>query len=250
MSDRYSTSPLAPFLRKLMLWQDLDGIEQEAVLALPHAVERVASGKYIVREGDRPKYSCLLVSGYAYRHKITGDGARSINAVHMAGDIVDLQNSLLHMADHNVQALTQAEVAFIAREHVVKLAFRYPKVGLAMWHDTLVDGSIFREWIANIARRDASARLAHLICEIGTRLESLGLGERDSFELPMTQEQLADATGLTAVHVNRTLKDLEAQGLITRTIRFVGVADRLRLEKAGDFNDAYLHLPRPGSLLN
>jgi CRP-like cAMP-binding protein len=237
-------------LRKLQLWQRFDEAERAAVLALPHHVERFAPSKYIVRQGDQAKYSCLMLSGYSYRHKITGDGARSIIAVHMAGDMVDLQNSLLETADHSVQTLTQAEVALIPREQVIKLAFDYPKVGMAMWYDTLVDGSIFREWIANIARRDAAARLTHLLCEFGVRLQALGLGDRNSFELPMTQEQLADATGLTAVHVNRTLKELEAQALITRTHRYVAVGDWDRLEKAGDFDDSYLHLGRAESLLN
>jgi CRP-like cAMP-binding protein len=245
-----TSSTLRPLLKKLQLWQEFDPQEQAAILALPHSVETISAGKYIVREGDRPKHVCVLLSGFAFRQKITGDGSRSINAVHMTGDVVDLQNSLLRIADHNVQALTQAEVAFIPREHVVKLAFERPKVGMAMWYDMLVDGSVFREWIANIARRDAATRLAHLLCEVGIRLEAMGLAERESFELPMTQEQLADATGLTPVHVNRTLKELESRGVITRTVRFVAVADWAQLEKTGDFSDAYLHLPKPESLLN
>jgi CRP-like cAMP-binding protein len=107
-----------------------------------------------------------------------------------------------------------------------------------MWYDTLVDGSIFREWITNVARRDAATRIAHLLCELGVRLEALGLGKRDSFELSMSQEQLADSTGLTAVHVNRTLKELEARALINRTNRTVSIADWHRLEAAGDFEDS------------
>lgn len=162
----------------------------------------------------------------------------------MKGDVVDLQNSLLGEADHSVRVLTRAEVAFIPREAIVELAFRLSNVGLAMWYDTLVDGSIFREWILNIARRDAQTRIAHLLCEFGVRLEALGLGDRSSYELPMTQEQLADATGLTSVHVNRSLMDLEARGLIARTVRYVVVSDWARLETAGDFDPAYLHLPK------
>ena len=236
---------LAPMVRKLQLWRDLTPAEQDAVLALPNSVRRIEAARYIVRERDRTTHSCLLLSGFAFRHKITGDGARSISAVHMQGDIVDLQNSVLGFADHSVQALTAAEVAFIPREAIIDLAFRFPNVGLAMWCDTLVDGSIFREWIANVARRDAATRLAHLLCEFGIRLEAIGIGDRNSFELPMTQEQLADATGLTSVHINRTLKELEARGLITRTLRYVAVADWNGLEQAGDFNTAYLHLPPP-----
>jgi CRP-like cAMP-binding protein len=167
----------------------------------------------------------------------------------MRGDVVDLQNSLLGVADHSVQALTQAEIASIPREAILEIAFRFPAVGMAMWYDTLVDASIFREWILNVARRDSSTRIAHLLCEFGVRLESLGLGDRLSYELPMTQEQLADATGLTPVHVNRTLMELEARGLITRTVRYVAVADWTSLQRAGDFSDAYLHLDNAERLL-
>jgi CRP-like cAMP-binding protein len=242
-------STLAPLVRKLCLWKDLDSTEREAILALPHKVERVSAGAYLVREGDQPRYSNLLLSGFAFRQKSTGDGARSISAIHFAGDVVDLQNSLLGLADHSVQALSSARVALIPRENMVQLAFDYPTVGLAMWYDTLVDGSIFREWIANVARRGAHARIAHLLCEVGTRLEAMGLGKRDEFELPITQEQLADAVGLTPVHVNRTLKDLEAQGLFERDQRRVTVSDWPALEAAGDFTDAYLHLRQPQQLL-
>jgi len=170
-------------------------------------------------------------------------GSRQIVAVHMKGDIVDLQNSFLGVADHSVQVLTDSEVAFIPREAVKKLAFERPNVGMAMWHDTLVDGSVFREWIANVGRRDAYTRIAHLLCEFALRLKVAGLGEETDYELPMTQEQLADCVGLTSVHVNRTLKNLEAESLITRkTSRGIAIGDWKKLADAGDFDSSYLHL--------
>jgi CRP-like cAMP-binding protein len=237
-------STLAPMVRKLQLWKHLNAHEQAAVLALPHEVVEVPASKYIVREGEKANFSCLLLTGFAYRQKVTRNGGRSISAVHMRGDIVDLQNSLLGSADHSVQALTQCKVAFIPRDAIVELAFRFPKVGMSMWYDTLVDGSIFREWILNVARRNATTRIAHLLCEFGLRLESLGLADRSSYEFPMTQEQLADCTGLTKINVNRSLKVLEAQGLIARAKRFVAVGDWPNLQKAGEFDAAYLHLPK------
>jgi CRP-like cAMP-binding protein len=163
----------------------------------------------------------------------------------MAGDFVDLQNALMSPSDHAVQTLTKAHVAFVDRDEILDLAFRHPRIGMALWQDTLVDASIFREWITNVGRRDAIARLAHLICEFGVRLAASGLGDRQSFELPMTQELLADAVGLTPVHVNRTLMDMERDGLFTRTIRYVVVPDWRRLASAGDFDEAYLHLRPP-----
>ena len=237
-----SQDPLAPLVRKLGLWSPLDSQDEEAVLALPYTLRTLTAHSYIVREGDNPESSCLLVSGFAYRQKVVGNGGRQILALHMKGDIVDLQNSLLRTADHNVQALTKVEVAFIPREAVKKLAFGRPSVGMAMWYDTLVDGSVQREWTANVGRRDATTRMAHLLCEFGIRLEDAGLGDRCDYELPMTQEQLADATGLTSVHVNRTLMALDRDKITHRNKRAVRVVDWNRLAEVGDFSSEYLHL--------
>ena len=234
--------PLAPMLRKLEYWGSFSDADREALLALPCTPKTVEPGKYIVRQGDEPTHSCALLSGFVFRHKIVGDGSRQIVSIHMSGDLVDLQNSLLTIADHNVQALTEAEVAFIPREAIRAIAFERPAIGMAMWHDTLVDGSIFREWVANVGRRDSRTRLAHLLCEFSLRLEAAGLGRHDDYELPMTQEQLADCTGLTSVHVNRTLRGLSEDGLISRTRRAVSIDDWQKLAKAGDFQSAYLHM--------
>ena len=245
-----SRSPLQPMVDKLAYWAKLDTYwgefdeaDEEALLSLPHRTKSLERHGYIVREREKTTHSCVMLSGFAIRHKIVVGGARQIVAVHMKGDIVDLQNSFLGVADHSVQVLTDAEVAFIPREAVKKLGFERPNVGMAMWHDTLVDGSVFREWIANVGRRDAHTRIAHLLCEFSLRLKVAGLGEETNYELPMTQEQLADCTGLTAVHVNRTLKALEAENLITRkSQRAITIGDWKKLAEAGDFDSAYLHL--------
>jgi CRP-like cAMP-binding protein len=226
-------------------WGEFTSADAEALLSLPHRTKRVQRHGYVVREREKTTHSCVMLTGYAIRHKIVMGGARQIVAVHMKGDLVDLQNSFLGVADHSVQALTDCEVAIIPREAVKKLGFQRPNVGMAMWHDTLVDGSVFREWIANVGRRDARARIAHLLCEFSLRLKVAGLGEETDYELPMTQEQLADCVGLTPVHVNRTLKGLEADNLIERrSSRGITIGDWKRLAEAGDFDSNYLHLPR------
>jgi CRP-like cAMP-binding protein len=224
-------------------WGEFTEVDAEALLSLPHKAKDLLRHSYIVREREKTTHSCVMVSGYAIRHKIVANGARQIVAVHMAGDIVDLQNSFLGVADHSVQVLTDSEVAFIPREAVKKLSFERPNIGMAMWHDTLVDGSIFREWIANVGRRDGPTRIAHLLCEFSLRLKVAGLGAETDYELPMTQEQLADCVGLTPVHVNRTLKKLEAENLITRKSgRGITIGDWKKLADAGDFDSNYLHL--------
>lgn len=161
----------------------------------------------------------------------------------MAGDLVDLQNAMLGIADHGVQTLTQCELAKIPIAALRELAHSNPRITDALWRDTLVDASIHREWVANVGRRDAPTRIAHLLCEFALKLEAVHLGEQLNYELPMTQDQLADATGLTVVHVNRVLRALARDGLIERvTPRSVLIGDWKKLAAAGDFHSDYLHL--------
>ena len=233
---------LMPMVTKLQMWTRLDDADRDAVLALPHRIRALRAHEFIVRDGDEPRHSCLILSGYAIRHKLTGSGGRQIMSIHMKGDIVDLQNSLLRSADHNVQTLNDVEAAFIPIAAIEELAIERPNLGKAMWNETLVDGAIFREWTLNIGRRDARTRMGHMLCEFALRLETVGLGEQCQYELPMTQEQLADALGLTSVHVNRTLKALAADGLIERTNRSVRIPDWKKLAEIADFDSRYLHL--------
>jgi CRP-like cAMP-binding protein len=233
---------LAPLVRKLQLWAPLSRADLEALLALPFVERELGAGQYIMWEGDRPRYACLLLSGFAYRHKLAGNGGRQIMSIHMRGDMVDLQNALLGIADHNVQMLATGRVAMISVEALREIAFARPAVGMAMWYETLVEGSIFREWILNIGRRDALTRIAHLLCEFSLRLDVAELGHQTQYELPITQEQLADAVSLTPVHVNRKLMELEAHGLIQRTKRMIQVDDWQALARVGDFQSRYLHV--------
>ena len=239
-----SEHPLSAMVRKLSLWGPLTDVERAQILALPYQLRRLDAGQYLVWDGDRPQNTCVLLSGYAYRHKSSGNGGRQIMSIHMKGDVVDLQNSLLGVADHNVQMLAQGEVALIPVSAVREVALNNPVIGMAMWYETLVEASIFREWVLNIGRRDARTRIAHLLCEFALRLEVAELGHPESYELPITQEQLADAVALTSVHVNRTLMKLEADGLITRTRRMISITDWKELVKVADFEPRYLHLDR------
>ncbi|MDT9600084.1 Crp/Fnr family transcriptional regulator [Sphingosinicella rhizophila] len=237
-----SQNVLEPMLRKFELRAPLDESDRQAFLALPCRVQMIEANVYILREGDRPDRSCMIVSGFAVRHKVTVEGARQIVSLHIPGDFLDLDGSLLTVADHNLQTLTRGEMAFIPRSAVRELILDHPKLGMAMWIDTLIDSSIFREWVANVGRRDARSRIAHLLCEFSRRLEIAGLTESYGYELPMTQEQLADATGLISVHVNRVLKRLAEEGLIQRTRRHVAIPNWERLRRVAGFNETYLHL--------
>ncbi len=234
---------LRPMLLKLLRRSALNQEDQEAILSLPSSIKTLDAGNYIVREGEVPTRCFVLLEGIGYRHKIVINGARQIVGLHLPGDLLNLQNSMLQIADENVQALTSGKAAAIPMEAIVELIESRPAIARAVFSETLVDASIFREWIANVGRRDAQARMAHFLCELFVRQREIGLTRDDRFALPMTQEQLADVLGLTSVHVNRTLKALEAAGLIEREKREVTFADWAALVSAGDFNPAYLHLP-------
>jgi CRP-like cAMP-binding protein len=228
-------------VKRLERRSPLPEADRQALLALPYNVRKLSAGGHIIRDGDPADHCSLLLSGFAYRYKITGEGGRQIISFHVAAEFVDLQNSLLGIADHSVQMLTDAEVALIPANAVQELALTRPAIAKALWIDTLIDASIFREWVVNVGRRDSRARIAHLLCEFSLRLEAAGLASNHRYELPMTQEQLADAVGLTSVHVNRVLKQLGEEGLISRDRRSITIEDWGRMRAAGDFNERYLH---------
>jgi CRP-like cAMP-binding protein len=183
----------------------------------------------------------MLIHGFAFRQKILSDGSRQILSFHIPGEFLDLQNCLLEVADHNVQALSRCLVAIIPKELLLQVMSARPAVRQAIWLDSLLDASVFREWIANVGRRDAKQRIAHLLCELALRLKVAGIGAGPTFDFPLTQEQIADATGLTAVHTNRTLQALRRSGLISLTASKLTILDWDALAGAGDFNERYLH---------
>ena len=240
-------NPLPIMLKRFERRAQLNASDFQALLQLPHRLQTVEAATYVVREGERPTQSCLIVSGFAYRHKITAEGSRQIVSVHIPGDFVDLEGALLNISDHNVQALTRCELAFVRRDAMRELILSHPRIGMALWVETLIDGAIFREWVVNVGRRDARTRISHLLCEFARRLEVAGLAEEYRYELPMTQEQLADATGLTSVHVNRILQALSREGLVERHKRSIAIPDWEKLRRVGGFSDTYLHLDQvPG----
>src|SRR4249919_2342415 len=187
--------PLQDLVQQLDLHARLPADDRQAVFDLPHRLRHLDLGSYLIREGDQPQTACVLVTGYAVRQKVTGDGSRQILAVCIPGDAVDLQNMFLEVSDHGVQMLTRGTVADINRNDLQQLVLARPAVGAAIIQLTLVEASILREWVVNVGRRHARERIAHLLCEFAVRLESRGMADGDGFELPMTQEQLADTTG-------------------------------------------------------
>lgn len=239
-----ASADLAFFAARMSERARLPDDDQLAVAAMPHVLRRINANAYMLREGEPPRAACtLLMSGMAFRHKLTVEGSRQIVSIHVPGELLDLQHLFLNVADHSVQALTETMVAEIDRNALQNIILERPCVGRALWVDGLIEASIFREWVLNVGRRDARARIAHIFCELAVRMRGAGLmTAADKFVLPMTQEQLGDATGLTSVHVNRTIKALAAEGLIEHRGRSLSVANWKALQEVGDFNPLYLHL--------
>ena len=234
-------TPFDSLIRKLGRLEPLNDDAASAVQALPFRLEQVPADHHLVREGERPTECCLLLRGFACRYKVTYEGARQIVSFHMAGDILDLQHLMLERADHSVMTITEASVAWMPAKDIRAVVSAHPAINTALWRDSLIDASIFREWVLNVGRRDAKTRVAHMLCEFAARRESAGLGSPEAFELPMTQEEIADATGLTPVHVNRMLHALEEEGVIVRNKRHFQIADWPRMRSVADFDPAYLH---------
>ena len=237
------SNPLEFVVQKLRTRASITEGAADAIRRLPYTERSYDAPAYLVREGAaQPSVCGVIVSGFAFRQKLTVDGARQIVSLHMRGDFIDLQHMFLNRANHNVQALTRVEAINLDRAALQELILQEPSIAEALWVDALIDSSIYREWVVNVGRRDARTRVAHLLCEFATRLKSAGIGDGRSCDLPMTQEQLGDAVGLTPVHVNRTLKSLVEEGVIQRNKRDVSFHDWERIRRVGDFSDLYLHL--------
>jgi CRP-like cAMP-binding protein len=234
-------SDFDPLYRRWGRQLQLSGEDRRALEALPWNRRVCPRDTYLAREGEPATVCTLLLAGFAFRQKLVSDGARQIISIHIAGEFLDLQNCLLDIADHNVQCLTRCSVAVVHKAALLELMAERKNIRQGVWIDSLIDSSVFREWVVNVGRRDARARIAHLLCELAARLRALGAGDGAMYDFPLTQEQIADCTGLTAVHTNRTLQSLRRDGLISLGSGKLTVLDWDALCEVGDFNERYLH---------
>ena len=191
-----------------------------------------------------------MVDGWACRYKTLPDGRRQIVAFFVPGDICDLNVYILSQMDHSLGAITRLSVADIGRDEMDALAGSSPRITQALWWESLVQASIQREWTLNIGQRTAYERIAHLLVELFLRLRSVGMTQGDSCDFPLTQTDLADATGLTSVHVNRTLQELRRNGLVVLERKRLTIPELQKLKDAAMFNANYLHLDHEGRYLD
>jgi CRP-like cAMP-binding protein len=235
---------MEPALAKLrardLLTADEEMVLRDAVIE----TRELAGGKTIVRAGVVLSESVLLLEGFACRYKDLSDGQRQIMELHVPGDFVDLHGFLLKQLDHHVGSMTPVKFALVPHEKLRAITESYPHLARMLWFSTLLDAAIHRERILSIGRRSAAARIGHLFCELFVRLEVVGLTEGSSYRFPLTQAELADASGLTSVHVNRMLRQLRTDGLLTFRGGQVTIHDWEALQHMAEFDPSYLHLER------
>ena len=231
-------------MKRLTLRSGLDAADREAILALPGRVEIIPANRDFVSLGHVIEHSCLIVSGMAGRFGQTRDGQRQITALHIAGDMADLHSAVLPKAASALQSIGDVKIARIPHAALKALSQARPAVAEAFWRDCTVDAAVLSQWAVINARLNALARLAHMLCELACRYAVVSGEAEIVYDLPMTQQQMADVTGLTSVHVNRMLRQLREADLADVSGRRAVIRDWTKLCRAGEFNPDYLHLHR------
>ena len=231
------------FVEKLCRFAQLTPGE---IAALEEATARpraVASHKDLIREGDRPGPVLVMLAGWALRYKVLPGGGRQIVAFMMPGDACDLHVGLLAEMDHSIQTITHGQVATISGETMEGLMTQ-PGIARAMYISQLVDEGTLRAWIVSMGRRSSLERIAHLLLELYRRASDVGLAGGATLALPLSQAVLADAVGMTSVHVNRMLKELRRSGAVTLQRGVLNISDAAALVRYAGFDENYLHRQR------
>ncbi|MCJ2139083.1 Crp/Fnr family transcriptional regulator [Methylobacterium sp. E-066] len=231
-------------IRKLESIASLSEVERRAIESLPVRIHKLNVRQDIVRDGDKPSHCCLIIDGWACRYKLLSQGKRQILSFHIPGDILDLQSLHVPTMDHSLGTLTKAIVAFILHESLRELTARHPGIAAILWLDTLIDAGIFREWLVSMGRRSAFEHVAHLFCELYLKLQAVGLAGNYRCPLPVTQADLADALGLTPVHINRVLQAMRGKTLITLRSSTLVIEAWNELLRVSEFDPTYLHLEK------
>ena len=235
---------------KLEAFTKLSADDRGALASVIKNTRYVDARRDVVAEGDRPRHVHLVLEGWACRYKTLPDGKRQIVALFVPGDFCDVNVYILKHMDHSIGAITRLKVAMITPDEMNALTAERPRVTQALWWHELVTAAIQREWTLNVGQRSAYERLAHLLVELYLRLQAVGRAYDGRCDFPLTQNDLADATGLTAVHVNRTLQELRRDGLIELERTQLQILDLERLMDVAMFNANYLHLDHEGRHLD
>lgn len=238
-------------IRKIERYVQLSGEDRRLLYQLVDgSMRRIAPRRDLICEGTHAPHVLLLLEGWAVRTRMLADGRRQIVSLLLPGDVCDAHAYVLKEMDHTITALTRLRVAEVPRDRLEKVIDESPRLCRALWWQELASSAIQREWTLNLGQRSAFERIAHFLCETFVRLQALGLTQGESCDFPIVQNDLADITGLTAVHVNRTLQELRRSGLIVLNHRRLTIPDLERLQDVALFSRNYLHLDREGAYLD
>ncbi len=236
------------FVRHLSGYGQLDETEKGLLSGACRNVRELPAGTHLIREGDEPDPVFVILEGWACGYKILPEGGRQIISFMLPGDFCDIHIAILQAIDHNIVTLTKASVASLPRAEMEALIQARPTLTQAFWWSQLVDQSISRSWIVSMGRRKSVERVAHLMCELYIRMRNIGLASDDECDMPLTQLVLADALGLTPVHVNRVLRMLKTAKVMELKRGSLRIIDSEHLARIAGFDRNYLHerLRKPG----
>ena len=230
-----------PFVCKMGSFVRLSSEDRRLLEAAVEKTHHLVSRKNIITEGDEPHVVNVILQGWACRYKMLADGRRQIISLLVPGDMCDPHVFLLPVMDQSLCTLTSVVLAKVPGPTIRALANNSPAIAEALNREILASAEIQREWTVSLGRRTALERLAHLLCEISTRMHATGLRNGTDCEFPLTQTDLADAMGLSTVHVNRTMQELRASGAVEVRSKRLIIHDRDRLEELAMFDPRYLH---------
>jgi CRP-like cAMP-binding protein len=229
-------------LKKLRKRVNISREEEEAIGGAMSEVREVRADRTIIRRGEELNISLMLLSGWLARTRDLATGQRQVSELHVTGDFADLHAFTLKRLDHNVVTMSPCKIAIFPHERLQRLFERFPHLARIYWFMTNIDAAIHREWTVSLGRRSALSRMAHLFAELLVRLEIVGETDGNSFEFPLTQQELGECLGLTAVHVNRTLQELRRRNLIELENRRATILGLEGLHTLAEFDPFYLYL--------
>lgn len=233
--------PHRKLIARLQAFSGLTAEDRARLEDMPHTLKELADGEYVARQGDRPQSCAIVVGGFLVRQRVVST-RNQISAFYVPGDMPDLHTLHVPVLDHDLCSIGPSTVALVPHLYLRQTLANSATLTAAFWRETLIQSVIHREWIDNLAARQALPRVAHLVCELFARLDIVGLVKDGRFELPMSQEDVADACGLSNVHVNRTVQELRRRGLLDWRSQVVEILQPDQLEQLAEFSAAYLQL--------
>lgn len=233
-------APESPFLRGFTRYHALSANERAFLEGLAAKSVMVPPRRALLSEGRPHEHALIVMSGWLIAYKMLRDGRRQILNFRLPGEVAGLELLAYGRAVHSVRSLQAAEVARLPLDAVTDLQQRFPRLASVLLIQTLREQALLHEWQLNLGRRRADEKVAHLLMELLHRMRLRGLSDDDAFSMPVTQQELADCLGLTAVHVNRVLGRMRAQGLFVRDGRMLRIVDPERLAQIGRFDPRYL----------